>query len=139
VLEPAGLQIVENPDAGSGLASSLRLGLAALARAEPHAEAALLVLADQPLLASDTIARLVARWRETQSSVRPRYASRRSEPGHPVLLDRSAWHLVESLSGDTGLGPVFDASPGLIESLDVSGSNPDVDTPADLHSVEDSR
>ncbi len=138
-LEPAGLRIIENPEASAGLATSLRRGLAALADVEPPAGAALIVLADQPLLASRTIAALVRRWRETGQSVRPRYASHPGEPGHPVLLDRSCWALAEALEGDTGLGAVLRARPDCITTIDVPGANPDVDTPDDLHSLEDSR
>ncbi len=138
-LEMAGLQIVENPDAGAGLATSLRRGLAALSGVEPRADAALIVLADQPLLRTSTISTLVARWRETGLSVRPRYALHRDAPGHPVLLDRSLWPLADSLRGDTGLGPVVRDRPEAITTVDVPGANPDVDTPDDLHSLEDSR
>jgi molybdenum cofactor cytidylyltransferase len=138
-LETAGLRIVENPDASAGLASSLQRGLAALAAMEPLAGAALIVLADQPLLSSVTIAALVRRWRETGLNVRPRYARHPEEPGHPVLLDRSCWTLAAALEGDTGLGPVFRARPDSITTVDVPGANPDVDTPDDLHSLEDSR
>lgn len=138
-LESAGLRILENPEASAGLATSLRRGLAALGDVEPPAGAALIVLADQPLLASPTIAALVRRWRETGLSVRPRYALHPGEPGHPVLLDRSSWSLAEALEGDTGLGPVLRARPDGITTIDVPGANPDVDTPDDLHSLEDSR
>lgn len=138
-LDVAGLRIVENPEAPAGLATSLRRGLAALADVDPPAGAALIVLADQPLLASRTIAALVRQWRATGLSVRPRYALHPAEPGHPVLLDRSCWALANTLEGDTGLGPVFRARPDRITTVDVPGANPDVDTPDDLHSLEDCR
>lgn len=138
-LEVAGLRIVENPGHAAGLATSLRAGLAALTDVEPPAGAALIVLADQPLLTTVTIAALVKRWREMGLSARPRYAMSPGEPGHPVLLDRSCWALAQELEGDTGLGPVFRARPDCISTVDVPGANPDVDTPDDLHSLEDSR
>jgi CTP:molybdopterin cytidylyltransferase MocA len=138
-LETAGLTIVENPDASSGLASSLRRGLAALATVQPPAGAALIILGDQPLLRMGTITALMEEWRKTGRSVRPRYAMDRERPGHPVLLDRSAWLLADTLRGDTGLGPAFRDRPETVITVDVPGANPDVDTPGDLHSLEDSR
>ncbi len=134
-LGPTGLRLVENPDAATGLASSLQAGLTALERVEPRAGAALIVLADQPRLSLDTIARLVDVWRTRGMSIRPRYALQPAEPGHPVLLDRSSWPLVEALRGDTGLGPVFLAHPDAVCIIDLPGANPDVDTRADLHSA----
>ncbi len=137
-LDTAGLLLVENPAPGLGLASSLQLGLAALERMEPRVEAALIVLADQPLLRLETIARLVAAWRSRGLSVRPRYSAQPSAPGHPVLLDRSIWPLARTLAGDTGLGPLLAADPDLILTIDLPGANPDVDLPNDLDSLEDS-
>ena len=105
-LDAAGLRIIQNPATGSGLASSLKRGLAALADplTQPAADAAVIILADQPLLAPSVIAELVAKWREEGRSVRPRYGSPPDQPGHPVLLDRSLWPLARNLTGDQGLG-----------------------------------
>ena len=138
-LETAGLRLIENRDTTSGLATSLRLGLAALDEVLPRAESALVVLADQPLLSVETIALLVAAWRRNRLSVRPRYARELDIPGHPVLLDRAVWPMTEGLTGDTGLGPLFRHHPESISIIDVPGANPDVDRPADLQSLEESR
>ncbi|MDX2119450.1 MAG: nucleotidyltransferase family protein [Gemmatimonadota bacterium] len=137
-LDTAGLEVVENPEAGTGLASSLRLGLAALAHPDrrPAAAAALVVLADQPLLRLPVIEALVSAWRRAPGTHRPRYADQPAEPGHPVLLDRAAWNLAEALRGDQGLGALLagHAGVGLVE---VPGANPDVDTAEDLRLLED--
>jgi len=136
-LDTAGCTLIENPDATSGLASSLRLGLAAVTRHDPHAVAALIVLGDQPLLGRGTIVRLIDAWRASGTSVRPRYALTPEAPGHPVLLDRAVWPLAASLEGDRGMGPLFAAHPELLVTIDVPGANPDVDTAADLHALQD--
>lgn len=140
-LENAGLRLVENPDAASGVASSLRAGLDALALLAPvpagQPTAALVVLADQPLLSNATIVRLVESWRSSGRSVRPRYAGQPEEPGHPVLLDRSLWPLFWSITGDHGLGVLLKKRPEAVDLIDVPGANPDVDTPADLSALED--
>ena len=133
--DTAGLRVVENPAAREGMASSLRRGLEALGEVSPAAGAALIVLGDQPGLRADIIARLVAEWRQTGRSVRPRYRAAPSEPGHPVLLDRSLWPLASRLSGDTGLRDLLAGQP--VTLIDVPGANPDVDTPAQLNPLED--
>jgi len=136
-LDTAGCALIENFDSASGLASSLQLGLAEVTRHDPQAAAALIVLGDQPLLSRGTIARLIEAWRASGKSVRPRYTLTPEAPGHPVLLDRSVWPLATSLEGDRGMGPLFAAHPELLVTIDVPGANPDVDTAADLHSLQD--
>lgn len=132
----AGAATVVNDAPTRGLSSSLQCGLAALG---PDAGAALVLLGDQPLVRLDVLAALVAAWRDGRGVlVRPRYAEAYTEPGHPVLLDRSVWPLAERLEGDAGLGLLLPPdSPG-VTLIDVAGRNPDVDTPADFHTLEGS-
>jgi len=128
----AGAAPLVNPSPESGLASSLRLGLVAL-----DAGAALVLLADQPLVRLDVVAVLVAAWHERLGLlIRPRYALSPDEPGHPVLLDRSLWPLADRLEGDVGIGRLLAPDAPGAAIIDVPGSNPDVDTPADLHQLE---
>jgi CTP:molybdopterin cytidylyltransferase MocA len=51
---------------------------------------------------------------------------------NPVLACRRVWRLADELAGDHGFGPVLAAHPELVRRVAVPGSNPDVDTPADL-------
>lgn len=140
IFESAGVAIVECATAGSGLAGSLRTGLAYLESVtRPAAGAAVLILADQPLLRSAVITELINRWRVTGRSVRPRYAMDPAAPGHPVVLDRSLWHLAGNLTGDRGLLRTFGERPDLMDEIEVPGANPDVNTPADLAQLEDGR
>jgi CTP:molybdopterin cytidylyltransferase MocA len=137
-LELTGVGQVENSKAASGLASSIKRGLGVLEAwpSQPQPGAALIVLADQPLVELDVIARLVAAWRRIGKSVRPRYAENPEEPGHPVLLDRELWPMAHRLEGDHGLGALFRANTDAVKLIDVSGTNPDVDTPEELHNLE---
>jgi molybdenum cofactor cytidylyltransferase len=131
-----GAAAVTNPSPEAGLSGSLRLGLLALA-AEPTVAAALVLLADQPTVRLSTVGALVEAWRAGAGTlVRPRYRDAPAEPGHPVLLDRSAWHLAERLEGDAGFGCLHDAALRLA-LVDVPGDNPDVDTPTDLALLEE--
>ncbi|MBK9066287.1 MAG: NTP transferase domain-containing protein [Gemmatimonadetes bacterium] len=136
-LDTAGLEIVENPAAAEGIASSLRAGLAALEQPRtPPAGAALVILADQPLLRLPVLEALVSAWRAAPASIRPRYLAQPEAPGHPVLVDRGLWPRAASLAGDQGLGPLLAADPAL-RIIEVPGGNPDVDTPGDLRSLEE--
>jgi molybdenum cofactor cytidylyltransferase len=135
--DTAGLTPVVNPDAATGIASSLRRGLAALEAGPGEVGAALVVLADQPLLRTEVIAALVTEWRRSGTSVRPRYGDDPGAPGHPVLVARADWPLAAQLTGDEGLGRLFRTGAAPIREISVSGRNPDVDTPADLRRLED--
>jgi molybdenum cofactor cytidylyltransferase len=130
-----GAAAVVNETPERGLSSSLRCGLAALG----DAGAAIVLLGDQPLVRLDVLAVLVAAWHERLGIlIRPRYAEGAGEPGHPVLLDRSVWPLADRLEGDAGLGTLLPTGAAGVALIDVAGRNPDVDTPADLHSLEGS-
>jgi molybdenum cofactor cytidylyltransferase len=132
----SGARTIVNDAPDRGLSSSLRHGLAALG-AEPGA--AIILLADQPLVRQEVLAALVAGWRAGLGVLlRPRYAGAPDEPGHPVLLDRSVWPLADELEGDSGLGSLFPPGTAGIALIDVAGRNPDVDTPDDLTTLEGS-
>ena len=134
VLAWRGERRVRNPDPARGLSSSLRIGLAELAAATasgaPLIDAALICLGDQPRLDPDVILRLLAASDRTEPMIVPRYAH--GGGGNPVLLRRSAWTVADTIEGDEGLRSVIATSPDLVGFVDVPGSNPDVDTPADL-------
>lgn len=102
-----------------GPGASLRCGLAALS---PTAEAAVVVLADGPGLASAAILHVVAAWRRENASVVA--ASYGGVRGHPLLLARAAWADVPD-EGLRGRDP-------LLVPCDDFGEPGDVDRPADL-------
>jgi CTP:molybdopterin cytidylyltransferase MocA len=62
--------------------------------------------------------------------VRARYAT--DGAPNPVFVRRAAWARAAGLSGDRGLGPLLAGHPELVLAVDVPGTNPDIDTPADL-------
>ena len=141
LVEKAGIEAVLNDAPGQGLSHSLQLGLAALERrkaGEPSAGAALVFLADQPLVRLGVVEGLVAAWRAGSADIfRPRYEARPDRPGHPVLLSRSVWQLAHQLEGDHGFAGLADHGSVRVATLDVPGDNPDVDTPADLQALEE--
>jgi molybdenum cofactor cytidylyltransferase len=128
-----GVPYVINADADHGLSTSLRCGLAAL---PADAGAALVLLGDQPMIRLDVIARLAGVWRAGGDPVvRPRYAGAPDTPGHPVLLGRTVWALANRLEGDAGLGALLASGAAGVTIVEVPGTNPDIDLPADLHAL----
>jgi molybdenum cofactor cytidylyltransferase len=132
-------EYVFNPSPESGVADTLRIGLAALAARHPDAEAALVLQGDQPGLRPEVLAPILSSWRTSgRPVVRPRYAGAPETPGHPVLIDRLVWGRATELQGDTGFAPLLRRCPDLVTVVDVPGINPDINTPSDLAILESS-
>ncbi|HEY7636086.1 MAG TPA: nucleotidyltransferase family protein [Gemmatimonadales bacterium] len=138
LVQQSGLIPVPNDNPGLGISHSLRLGLAALATSCGGClGAAIVLLGDQPLVRLDAVGALIQGWRDGRGPVlRPRYASTPEVPGHPVLLERSTWSLVERISGDRGLGALLRPGEPGVGVLELPGGNPDIDTAGDLLTLE---
>lgn len=131
-LAPA--RIVVNPYPEEGLSSSVRLGLAAL-DPEPDVGAAIILLGDQPRIATPTIRSLVDAAARSKDALLVVADYGRGGPPNPVVARRAAWRLADDLVGDRGFGPLLDKRPELVLRVPADGSNPDVDTPADLAAI----
>jgi CTP:molybdopterin cytidylyltransferase MocA len=128
---------VTTPAPERGLAESLRIGLAAIASRHPSTEAVLVLQGDQPLLRPDVLPGILSAWRAgDRPVVCPRYAGDPGTPGHPVLLDRSIWSRAGDIAGDSGFSALLKANPDLVTTVDVDGTNPDINTPGDLAFLE---
>lgn len=118
-----------------GIASSLQTGLASIS---PCAQAALIVLADQPFLKPETIDLLIGEYRSKKPEiVIPVYNGLR---GNPVLLDCSVFGEVASLTGDIGCRAIFANHTAGILKLPVedAGVLLDFDTKEDVARFEQS-
>ena len=124
---------VFNPEAASGMASSLRVGLEAM---PPDAAGALVMLGDQPLVGSRTVRMLLNAWRRegTRPALAASYATR-ADWRPPVLLDRSLWPELMKLKGDQGARQLLDKRPELLDTVVAGGRPDDVDTPEDYANI----
>lgn len=134
LVDPEDARVVHNAGWRDGMASSLRLGVEAVAAA--GASAVVVVLVDQPLLGAEAVRRVVAAWRGGGEIVVATYGG---ADGHPVLLDRACWaSLHASAGGDVGARALVRRHPERVTRVpcDGTGSPEDIDTPADLRRVE---
>lgn len=96
----ARLAVVENPDYAEGMGGSLAIGISAL---PTEAEAALVLLVDQPLVTSALIDAILAAFRTADGArpiaLIPRYQGRR---GNPAALSRALFAELRGLRGDEG-------------------------------------
>ena len=133
-----GATTVHNPLWATGMGSSLKAGLAALAARAEHDSthngitAVVISLADQPLIGAETVSRLI---RAHQAGATLAVAAYDGKPRNPVLLAREHWDQVAAMAdGDTGARPFLRAHPELVTLIECAdtGSPDDIDTPADL-------
>ena len=127
------LRVEVNLQAGRGMGTSLRAGVACVERTDPTSDGVLVFLADQPLVTLEVIRSVLSAASDSDAEiVRPRYLATPGVPGHPVLLRRGVWPLVLQLDGDTGLQELIRSSSIVSETISVPGGNPDIDTLEDL-------
>jgi molybdenum cofactor cytidylyltransferase len=113
-LELRSVRVVLNENYRRGMGSSLKVGLSAV---NAEAEAALIILADQPFVRPATFDQIIAeRQRSGAQIVIPTYRGFR---GNPVLLDRSVFPEVMALDGDIGCRAIFGNHIGGIAKLPV--------------------
>jgi molybdenum cofactor cytidylyltransferase len=112
------LKITFNPNFRSGMLSSVHAGFQALPE---YAQAALVVLGDQPFISTPVINKLVDAYGKTgKGIVLPVY---KGERGHPVLIDMKYRSEVENLSPDIGLrGTVYNHPEDILE-VEVKSQN----------------
>jgi nicotine blue oxidoreductase len=127
------VRTVHNPDWHTGMGSSLRAALRALA--DSDAGAAVIALADQPLVGAQAVARLIAAY---QAGATVAVAAYEGKPRNPVLLAREHWpEVIETATGDQGARAFLRAHPELVTLVECgdTGRPDDIDTRADLERI----
>jgi len=133
VVAPPGMPVpetvldVRNEVPSAGMSRSLRLGLAAV---PPEADAAMILLADQPTVDVALVQELDS-WRGGTPIVATRADGLL---GPPVLLEREAFSLVDGLTGDVGLRELLRTDPTAVTAVDHEPL-PDIDTPPELEAI----
>jgi CTP:molybdopterin cytidylyltransferase MocA len=128
----AGVVTAHNPNWRTGMGSSLAVGLAAV---PVECTAAVLALADQPLVGARSVRRLIA---AHVGGARVAVACYDGKPRNPVLIGREHWPGVISLAtGDVGARPFLRAHSELVTQVDCSdtGRPDDIDTQDDLDRI----
>lgn len=122
------VQTIHNEHYRDGeMLSSVQTGLAVAMSGT--AEAALIVLGDQPQIQADVVCQLLCCWWETRSAiVIPSYQLRR---GHPWLLARSLWQEARELPSGETLRDFLNTHRGKIayQAVDNDSILQDLDTP----------
>lgn len=123
-----GVQIVVNERHREGMGTSIAAGISALPQ---DAEAAVIVLGDQPRVTAASINALIDAYRATG---KPLVASRYGGvTGAPTLIGRALFDEARHIQGDVGGRWLIDRHPGLVEEVPLSPDLAvDLDTPEDF-------
>jgi nicotine blue oxidoreductase len=128
--ESYGVRIAENPYWAEGMATSVKKGLAACS---PYADAAVVVLGDQPLVGAKAVERLVEAYEGGAAVAVATYGGERR---NPALFTRGTWPMLEEeLSGDEGARGFLTRHPEMVTEVPCD----DVADPTDVDTVEDLR
>jgi len=135
------VRTVRNDDWRTGMGSSLRAALHTLADPDVAQDvgAAVVALADQPLVGAEAVSRLIAAYQAGASVAVAAYDGR---PRNPVLLAREHWsEVIATATGDQGARAFLRARPDLVTLVECgdTGRPDDIDTPADLEHIAISR
>ncbi|MBE3124740.1 MAG: nucleotidyltransferase family protein [Acidobacteria bacterium] len=132
-LEPLGIDFAVNDNFAEGMLSSVQAGFRAL---PADAEAAVVMLGDQPFLPARVVDAVVEAFRRSgKGIVVPAFQGRR---GHPVLVDMKYRDTVLALDPADGLRRLMHAHPDDIIEAEVEDANilRDMDVPEDYEGVK---
>ncbi|MGQ0623386.1 MAG: nucleotidyltransferase family protein [Sporichthyaceae bacterium] len=127
--EVDGAVVLDNPEWETGMGSSLRAGLAELAKAAVDSDAVVVAMVDTPGVTPEVVRRIAA---GDAPVVVATYGGRR---GNPVRLARSIWDEVARLAvGDIGARGYLAAHPDQVLECECGGvgDGADIDTARDL-------
>jgi CTP:molybdopterin cytidylyltransferase MocA len=123
-----GARVVENRSWAEGMSTSVRAGLEACSQGT---RAAVVALADQPLVGAGAVARLIEAF---EGGARMAVATYDGRPRNPALFAREVWPLLmREMSGDRGARVSLALHPELVTEVPCD----DVADPADVDTVED--
>ncbi len=132
-LEGLNVRLVRNPDFASGLAGSVKTGIAAVGE---DADAAVICLGDMPLISAALIDRLIDAFAPDRGKliVLPASEGRR---GNPVLWSRRFFKELMTLEGDVGARHLIARHGEAVAEVPVEGQDAflDIDTPQALETM----
>ena len=120
-----GVECVFNADWAAGMGGSIARGISALR----ECDAAIIALADQPLISRDEFAALIAA--HARAPQRIIAAQFDGVLGPPCLCPQRYFAELSALSGETGAKAILQLHAQAVESLPMPQAAVDVDTPED--------
>jgi molybdenum cofactor cytidylyltransferase len=128
-LEQTSAAIVENEKWRNGIGTSIRAGMQRLGELRQDLDAVTLLVCDQPLVETELIKQVIARYGETGKTI---IASSYSKTlGVPALFDRSHFEELLTLPDDSGAKSIILSKRARVVEFPFPQGNIDIDTLAD--------
>ena len=132
-----GIQVVRNLEWKEGMASSLRVGLAAAKKNNPDLDGIIFMVCDQPFVNSALINSLLNAQRETgKPLVACSYGDRL---GTPALFHKSLFGELVQLKGDIGARAIIKKHEDLASVIKFPAGIIDIDTPEDWEALQNEK
>jgi molybdenum cofactor cytidylyltransferase len=123
------LTIIDNSMWLTGMASSVKMGMAAVWMNNKNVDAVLLLVCDQPFLTVEVLNRIIDQYQaQSPKIVACQYAG---QVGVPALFDRTMFDALLTLTGDKGAKPVLMSHLEDTHLVDFEDGIIDLDTIAD--------
>ena len=127
-------EVVFNPAHADGMGTSIACGIRAC---RDRADAAVVLLADQPRITSKTLRRLAGAWSGTAYEI---VASSFAETlGPPVLFGSGAFDALVELEGDQGAKSLLQDDRFYVRTIACDDAAVDIDTESDLSAVRETQ
>ena len=122
--------LVINPDHKTGIASSIRQGVAAV---RTQADGLLLMLADQPSVNAAHLQVLAARWQASPNTI---IASAYADTmGPPIIFPKQDFDALTELKGDAGAKSILLDRSERLQTIACEDAALDIDVPEDLERI----
>ena len=132
-LEQTNAAIVENEKWRNGIGTSIRAGMQKLVELRRDLDAVTLLVCDQPLVETELIKQVIARYGETGKTI---IASSYSKTlGVPALFDRSHFEELLTLPDDSGAKSIILSKRARVVEFPFPQGNIDIDTLADYEKL----
>lgn len=127
------VHIEENKEWQEGMASSVRYGITALMRIAPAADAAIIMVCDQPFVSPELLNELIAHQKSTgKLIVTSQYEN---AVGPPALFYKTIFPELLKLKGDAGARKIIEQRKGDIATVSFMKGSIDIDTEADYKTI----
>jgi molybdenum cofactor cytidylyltransferase len=128
------VQVVENQDWSSGMASSIKAGLKTLLELSAEIDGVILMVCDQPYVTPHLLRKMKREWQNSgKGMVACSYAN---TLGTPALFARDYFHDLLALNGQEGAKKILVAYKNFISLIPFPLGQVDIDTPEDYQNLE---
>lgn len=127
------VQIVENPDWKTGMASSICAGINAINQSNSKLDAVIIALADQPLISETVFNQLIQKYQDTKNRI---IASAYDDVvGVPALFDKNLFVELMNLEGDRGAKALMRKYQDELLTIPIPEAAIDIDTQDDYEKL----